>query len=129
MTIYVLDDKTLKGIQVVCDLITEMLFFIGPNISSNFIFVFKINSKQLLKVGPFFWCPTSVEVYKGHDKCDTFTFELPPPPQKGEYNFRNSVGLQYQATEVRNCILKGRVKFSNLVGKQHVYLQVHFYYN
>jgi len=67
-------------------------------------------TKGYIKVGPFFWCPTTVEVYKGHDKCDTFTFELPPPPQKGEYNFRNSVGLQYQATEVRNCILKGLIE-------------------
>lgn len=55
-----------------------------------------------------FWCPTSVELPTG-----TFQFRLPEAPQQ-QFNFVNSVGLQYEAEHVRTCIREGR-KESNLV--------------
>lgn len=64
-------------------------------------------TKGYIKLGPFFWCPTTVEVYEHHNKKETFTFDLPALPEKGKYNFRNSQGLQYEAMEVRRCLLKG----------------------
>ncbi len=59
------------------------------------------------QVGPFFWCPTTVDVYCKHDKVETFHYDLPALPDKGKYNFRNSQGLQYEAMEVRRCLLNG----------------------
>lgn len=64
-------------------------------------------TKGYIKVGPFFWCPTTVDVYCKHDKLETFHYDLPALPDKGKYNFRNSQGLQYEAMEVRRCLLNG----------------------
>ena len=62
----------------------------------------------LFKFGPLFWCPTTIEVYNKHNKSETFVFDLPSIPEKIKYNYRNSQGLQYEAIEVRRCILEGQ---------------------
>lgn len=62
-----------------------------------------IGTKGMIKV-PMFWCPTRIELPHG-------TINVPLPETECKFNFLNSVGLSYEATEVRNCILKGTVCF------------------
>jgi len=51
---------------------------------------------------PFrFWCPTQLITASG-----TETLDLPPTDQK--FNYANSVGLLYEAQEVRKCLQKGK---------------------
>jgi len=64
-------------------------------------------TKGYLKVGPSFWCPTTVELFVKHEKSETFHYELPSLPAKGAYHFGNSQGFQYEATEVRRCLTSG----------------------
>ncbi|XP_031842110.1 trans-1,2-dihydrobenzene-1,2-diol dehydrogenase isoform X2 [Nomia melanderi] len=61
-----------------------------------------IGTKGIIKI-PQFWCPIKVEF---PDR--TVEFSLPENNQK--FNFINSVGLRYEADEVRKCILKGVIE-------------------
>ncbi|XP_017759341.1 PREDICTED: trans-1,2-dihydrobenzene-1,2-diol dehydrogenase-like [Eufriesea mexicana] len=65
-----------------------------------------IGTKGMIKV-PMFWCPTSIELPRG-------TINKPLPETECKFNFTNSVGLSYEATEVRNCILKGMTESSKV---------------
>jgi dihydrodiol dehydrogenase / D-xylose 1-dehydrogenase (NADP) len=47
-----------------------------------------------------FWCPTELESPSG-----SFKFDLPPTDKT--FNYANSVGLCYEAAEVRRCIQAG----------------------
>lgn len=49
-----------------------------------------------------FWKPTKMIVL-GKEK------EFPLPPVKGKFNFSNSVGLSYEAEEVRRCLRSGKM--------------------
>lgn len=62
-----------------------------------------IGTKGMIKV-PNFWCPTTVELPSGK-------INIPLPETEYKFNFINSVGLVYEANEVRNCILAGTACF------------------
>jgi dihydrodiol dehydrogenase / D-xylose 1-dehydrogenase (NADP) len=47
-----------------------------------------------------FWCPTELEIPSG-----VLKFDLPTTEK--EFNYANSVGLCYEADEVRRCIQAG----------------------
>ncbi|XP_046591488.1 trans-1,2-dihydrobenzene-1,2-diol dehydrogenase isoform X1 [Neodiprion lecontei] len=59
-----------------------------------------IGTKGTLRV-PLFWCPTDIVLPSGETKSIT----LPEP--KHPLNFINSVGLRYEAMEVRRCLRAG----------------------
>lgn len=61
-----------------------------------------IGTKGMIKV-PKFWCPTTVEL-------PNEIVNVSLPETKSKFNFINSVGLSYEANEVRNCILKGMIE-------------------
>lgn len=63
-----------------------------------------IGTKGMIKV-PNFWCPTTIELPSGK-------MNVSLPETKGKFNFINSVGLSYEANEVRNCILAGIAYFN-----------------
>jgi dihydrodiol dehydrogenase / D-xylose 1-dehydrogenase (NADP) len=48
-----------------------------------------------------FWCPTGLELPSG-EKLD-----FPLLPTQKEFNYANSVGLAYEAEEVRRCLKEG----------------------
>ncbi|KAK9298590.1 hypothetical protein QLX08_008171 [Tetragonisca angustula] len=56
-----------------------------------------VGTEGTIKV-PNFWCPTTIELPTGK-------INVSLPETNGEFNFINSVGLSYEAEEVRNCIL------------------------
>ena len=58
-----------------------------------------VGTEGTIKV-PNFWCPTTIELPTGK-------INVSLPETNGEFNFINSVGLSYEAEEVRNCILAG----------------------
>lgn len=51
---------------------------------------------------PSFWCPTNLTDIDGNAK----EWEL-PKQKLGEFEFRNSCGLRYEAEEMRKCINQG----------------------
>jgi len=79
-------------------------------------------TKGYIKFGPLFWCPTTIEVYNKHNKSETFVFDLPSIPEKIKYNYRNSQGLQYEAIEVRRCILEGLTESPLYTGDASIYV-------
>lgn len=66
------------------------------NISTNH----KLYAHLIVQVPMRFWCPTELETPSGIHK-----FDLPPTDK--EFNYANSVGLCYEAAEVRRCIQAG----------------------
>lgn len=78
-----------KGIMRVCIFLS---FFFYNNISNKIILMLQI---------PTFWCPTTIIT----DPAISFTSDLPVTSAK--FNFKNSIGLVYEAEHVRDCIQKG----------------------
>ncbi|XP_017889568.1 trans-1,2-dihydrobenzene-1,2-diol dehydrogenase-like [Ceratina calcarata] len=66
-----------------------------------------IGTKGMIKV-PNFWCPTYMVLPDGSK------IESPLPQTKGQFNFINSAGLSYEAKEVRECILQGKLESSKV---------------
>lgn len=62
-----------------------------------------IGTKGMIKV-PNFWCPTCMILPDGNK------IESPLPQTEGKFNFINSTGLNYEAKEARECILKGKLE-------------------
>ncbi|CAG9861030.1 unnamed protein product [Phyllotreta striolata] len=52
---------------------------------------------------PYFWCPTSLKL---NDEVKEFALI----ENKGNFNYKNSAGLAYQAQEVRKCIMEGKIE-------------------
>jgi len=64
-----------------------------------------VGTKGTIKVPMRFWCPTELETPSGIEK-----FELPSSDKT--FNYSNSVGLCYEADEVRKCMQAGRIESS-----------------
>ena len=65
---------------------------------------FVYGTKGQLKVPKRFWCPTQLVTPEG-----TKEFPLPKPYQPSERtNFTNSVGMCYEAEEIRRCLQEGK---------------------
>ena len=65
-----------------------------------------VGTKGTLKL-PNFWCPTTIELPAGKTNVSL-------PETDGKFNFTNSVGLSYEADEVRSCILAGATESSKV---------------
>ncbi|CAH0564018.1 unnamed protein product [Brassicogethes aeneus] len=65
-----------------------------------------VGTKGTIRI-PGFWCPTTL-ILNGKEMV------FPLPENKGTFNFNNSVGLSYEAEEVRQCI-RGKQIESELV--------------
>jgi len=64
-----------------------------------------------ITVGPLFWCPTEVKVFnRRNEVMESHEFPLPPTPNGGSYNFRNSQGLTYEILHVRECLIRGAIE-------------------
>ncbi|KDR09314.1 trans-1,2-dihydrobenzene-1,2-diol dehydrogenase-like [Zootermopsis nevadensis] len=61
---------------------------------------FIVGTKGIVKILEPFWCPTSITTPE-----KTKEFILPNAPKP--FNFTNSAGLRYEATEVRRCLKQG----------------------
>jgi dihydrodiol dehydrogenase / D-xylose 1-dehydrogenase (NADP) len=69
---------------------------------------FIVGTKGTIKVPFPFWCPTSLETpTRG-------LLEFPLPKSDVEFNFVNSVGLSYEAEEVRKCLQSGKKESSRM---------------
>lgn len=64
-----------------------------------------IGTKGIIKI-PEFWCPTKAVLPQR-------VIEITLPKGAHKFNFHNSAGLSFEATEVRNCLLKG-IYYKNL---------------
>lgn len=62
-----------------------------------------MGTKGMIKI-PEFWCPSKLELPNGK------VVDLPLPKSNLKFNFINSTGLNYEADEVRKCILKGMIE-------------------
>jgi len=54
------------------------------------------------------YCPKKLELHLEGADPEIYEFDFPSKPAEGAFNFRNSVGLNYEAAEVRRCLLKGK---------------------
>lgn len=64
-------------------------------------------TKGFIRIHHPFWCPTKITV-----NGKTFEFSLPDVPLK--VNYLNSAGLTYEAQEVRQCLLEGKIESSRI---------------
>ncbi|XP_033323187.1 trans-1,2-dihydrobenzene-1,2-diol dehydrogenase isoform X1 [Megalopta genalis] len=62
-----------------------------------------LGTKGMIKI-PQFWSPSKLELSNGK------VVDLPLPKTNLKFNFVNSVGLSYEADEVRKCILKDMIE-------------------
>ena len=65
-----------------------------------------IGTKGTIKI-PKFWCPTRAELPNRE-------IEITLPKGEHEFNFLNSAGLSFEASEVRSCLLKGSFLLLNV---------------
>jgi len=71
--------------------------------------------KGVIKIGPLFWCPTSVEVLNNKfDKVEEFNYPLPQLTEGIKCNFWNGPGMAYEAEEARRCIAEGLLESPNI---------------
>uniref|UniRef100_A0A1B6CSQ0 Trans-1,2-dihydrobenzene-1,2-diol dehydrogenase n=2 Tax=Clastoptera arizonana TaxID=38151 RepID=A0A1B6CSQ0_9HEMI len=59
-----------------------------------------VGTKGTIEISRPMWSPTKI-IVNGEEKV------FPLPKVEGEFNFVNSVGLNYEAAEVRRCLLEG----------------------
>ncbi|KAJ8665169.1 hypothetical protein QAD02_006831 [Eretmocerus hayati] len=69
-----------------------------------------IGTEGMIRI-PDFWCPAKIILPNGE-------VTVPLPKSDLNFNFKNSIGLSYEASEVRGCLKKG-LKESSKVAHDH----------
>nr|CAB3220834.1 trans-1,2-dihydrobenzene-1,2-diol dehydrogenase-like [Phallusia mammillata] len=63
-------------------------------------------TKGYIRVLPPLWCPEKMVLHVDGKEEQEFYYKL-PPSKRNDQKYANASGMQYEATEVRNCLMKG----------------------